>query len=140
MFQRFFSTYKHIQMYFIFLSYETGSLLYLATFCFLHSGNPCPAMYPPYPYSILRGCQSLLGFTASRELLRPPIILAALGDEGDGSPTSLGYCHSLGLHQQATSPCLLRNTPQSQNLQRCSALISQRGSTCFRTHLLCWSR
>lgn len=49
-------------------------------------------------------------------------------------------CHSLGLHQQATSPCLLRNTPQSQNLQRCSALISQRGTTCFRTHLSCWSR
>lgn len=40
----------------------------------------------PYLYSILQGCQSLLGFTASRELLCPPIFLAALGDEGDGSP------------------------------------------------------
>lgn len=86
MLQRFFSTYKHIQMYFIFLSYETGCLLYLATSCFLHSGNLCTTTYRPYPYSILGGCQSLLGFTAFGELLCPPVFLAALGDEADGSP------------------------------------------------------
>lgn len=63
-----------------------GSLLYPATFCFLHSGNLCTITYRPYTYSILRGCQSLLGFTAFRELLCPPIFLATLGDVGDRSP------------------------------------------------------
>lgn len=112
-----------------------GNFLFSAFWEPLHCNlPPLPLVYPP-------GLQSLLRFTAFRELLCPPIILAALGDEGDGSP-DIPWQLSLSwpLRTGCLSLPLEKYCPQSQNPQRCSALISQRGSTCFRTHLSCWSR
>lgn len=82
---------QHIQTHsnvFYFPVLRNRQFILPGNFLFSASWEALHCSLSPYPYSILRGCQSLLGFTASRELLCPPIFLAALGDEGDWSPNT----------------------------------------------------
>lgn len=79
------------------------------------------------------------GSVAFWELLWPPVFLPApwwCRRLKSQHPLSLSWAPRTGyLFLPLEEYC-----PLAQNLQKCSALPSQRGTRCFRTHLLPWSR